>query len=105
VPTHRQPPDEQEWAGKLCSFYTKLIRNCWRFHGSVISGIRSPSRNMVVGGKLDSRHLLGLAADVVYDSIELREEAWVEGRAAGMHGYKKGMLTIHWQDRGAPPPQ
>ncbi len=35
--------------------------------GSVTSWIRSPSRNKLVGGATNSRHLLGLAVDIVLD--------------------------------------
>ncbi len=38
------------------------------YPGSVTSWIRSPSRNKLVGGAVNSKHLIGLAIDIVLDN-------------------------------------
>jgi len=48
-------------------FEQKILRLAVVFRLSVTSWIRSPSRNAAVGGVVDSRHLCGLAVDVVLD--------------------------------------
>ncbi len=40
---------------------------CLTYHGSVTSWWRSVARNMAKGGVENSKHLYGLAVDVVYD--------------------------------------
>ncbi len=50
----------EEFAGAMLSYVC-------RYRGSVTSWIRSPERNGDVGGVKYSYHLLGLAADVVYE--------------------------------------
>lgn len=39
-----------------------------QFPGSVTSWYRTPKRNKLVGGAIDSKHLLGLAVDVIFDN-------------------------------------
>lgn len=48
-------------------FTDKILTLAVRFDFSVTSWIRSPERNATVGGVADSRHLYGLAVDVVLD--------------------------------------
>lgn len=52
---------------RIQAFALAVYRYCVRFRGSVVSGFRTRSRNRDVGGKPDSLHLQGLAADVVLD--------------------------------------
>lgn len=48
-------------------FEDKIRALCMAYGGSVTSWIRTPSRNKLVGGAVNSRHKLGLAMDVVLD--------------------------------------
>lgn len=52
---------------RIQEFWLAVYRYATRVRGSVTSGFRTHSRNAVVGGVLRSKHLEGLAADVVLD--------------------------------------
>lgn len=98
----RRPP---EWEQKVKDFAYSVKLICWHFNGSEVSGSRSEIRNARVSGHPRSRHLLGLAADVVFDTREGCAAAWEYGKTLGLHGYiKSGGRSIHWQDRAAAPP-
>lgn len=78
---------------------------CVRFNGSVISWTRSPGRNQSVGGHPRSRHLKGLAADIVFDQPFLTWRAFAWYKQKGLHGYvKPSGRSLHIQDRAARPP-
>lgn len=51
----------------LAMFSTLVWTLCTIYPASVTSWIRSPKRNKLVGGLPTSRHLLGMAADLVPD--------------------------------------
>jgi len=51
----------------LAEFTTAVVQYCMATGGSVTSWIRTPKRNASVGGTPSSRHLTGMAVDVVYD--------------------------------------
>lgn len=51
------------------AFWTAVYDYCRILGGSVTSGPRSHQRNAAVGGVLDSPHVFGLGADVVYDVV------------------------------------
>jgi hypothetical protein len=49
------------------AFWESVYLYCRLLGGSVTSGPRSSKRNALVGGILDSPHVFGFGADVVYD--------------------------------------
>lgn len=49
-------------------FAVAVFRYCSRVGGSVTSWIRTPRRNLSVGGVMRSKHVSGLAVDVVVES-------------------------------------
>lgn len=53
----------------LYGFTISVNLLCMAHGGSVVSGLRSVVRNKSVGGKADSKHLTGLAVDVVLDTM------------------------------------
>jgi hypothetical protein len=55
-------------------FWERVNLLCLEFRGSVTSGIRSKKRNRSVGGVALSWHLRGLAADVVLDRAEDKDD-------------------------------
>jgi len=50
-------------------FEDKITVLLLAYPGSITSWIRSKSRNTLVGGANNSLHLLGLAVDIVLDSV------------------------------------
>lgn len=52
---------------RIQEFWLAVYRYATRVRGSVVSGYRTFLRNRAVGGVAASRHLDGLAADVVLD--------------------------------------
>lgn len=87
------------------TFWELVNEGCSLFGGSVISGRRSKQRNQQVGGHPRSRHLHGLAADIVFDhSVQTwRAFAWLKRK--GLHGYvKPSGRSLHIQDRAARAP-
>lgn len=58
-------------------FYVLVVILCQRFHGTMTSGVRSWKRNSAVGGHPNSRHLLGLAIDVVLDEKGLNGQLFM----------------------------
>lgn len=82
------------------------------FDGSIVSGARSRARNAVVGGHPESRHILGLAADLTFEpdngrtATERCHECFAYYRAQGLRGYiKKSGTALHIQDRAARAPE
>jgi hypothetical protein len=97
-----------EWG----AFWVIVNEGCRRFGGSVVSGIRSETRNVGVGGHPESRHLKGLAADVTFlpdrerDARERCDECFAFFYERGLYGYQKPSGTsLHIQDRSAKAPQ
>jgi hypothetical protein len=68
-----------------------------RFRFSVTSWIRSPVRNVAVGGVADSRHLHGLAVDCVLDEEKDRGEFKKAAAALGLQVIEEGD-HIHLQE-------
>ena len=82
------------------------------FDGSLVSGIRSSARNRDVKGHPESRHVLGLAADVTFlpdrerDARQRCHECFAYYREQGLRGYIRDSGTsLHIQDRAAKPPE
>ena len=81
-------------------FNGHIVSLCLVFRGSVVSGARSKKRNKKVGGHPESRHLLGLAADIVCDTKVDMREMFAHARRLGLHGYiRKNGKACHLQDR------
>lgn len=57
----------------LETFCSCVFAFCKAFGGNVTSWIRTPSHNKAVGGVANSKHLDGLAVDVILDSPENRD--------------------------------
>jgi hypothetical protein len=55
-------------------FTKKITRLCLGFGASVTSWWRTVHHNSVVGGKTNSKHIVGLAVDVVLDPLEDRND-------------------------------
>ena len=95
----------REWV----AFWRLVNEGCREFGGSVLSGIRSKARNEMVGGHPQSRHVLGLAADITFEPGDDAKERcgrcfqWFYDH--GLHGYMRSNgKTIHIQDRSAKRP-
>lgn len=71
-------------------FARMVHRYCLIFSGSVTSWTRSPKHNHDVGGVKNSKHLDGLAVDVVYDGGRPGDEADAELRSRGLCRIKEG---------------
>lgn len=67
----------------LPTFWVAVFDYCRMTNGSVVSGVRSHSHNAARGGPVDSPHVFGLAADVVYDHADPYER---RQRVAGRFG-------------------
>ena len=96
---------EWEW------FWPIVNEGAMRFGGSVVSGIRSEERNEMVGGHPESRHVLGLAADVEFlpdtegDAAKRCWDCFLWYKANGLRGYiRKSNTSLHIQDRSAKAP-
>lgn len=70
---------------------------CFLYGGSVISWIRSPIRNAEKGGHTFSLHLVGLAADVVFDTEEGVSFAIQRCQQIGLSFKINGAFTLHIQ--------
>lgn len=57
---------------------------CFRFGGSITSGLRSPERNKKVGGADESRHIWDEAADIVLDNWGLARKFAKEAKRRGL---------------------
>jgi uncharacterized protein YcbK (DUF882 family) len=62
----------------IAEFAARLATLRIRYPFSVTSWFRTAGRNAMVGGKPHSRHLLGLAADVILDDEERDKASFVE---------------------------
>ena len=52
-------------------FLSAVLALCIAFRFSVTSWIRTPKRNVEVGGSMRSNHLMGLAVDIVIESPDI----------------------------------
>ncbi len=69
-----------------------------RHRGSVISWGRDAARNRRVGGHPRSRHLDGLACDIVFDDVRHTRDCFYWYKAKGLAGYiKPGSRSLHIQ--------
>ena len=68
-----------------------------RYNGSCISWGRSHSRNSDVGGHSDSFHMLWLAADLTFDSVDDKNKAARYYRRMGLHTKDNSDHTLHIQ--------
>lgn len=96
----------------IADFWVKVNECCLLYGGSITSGIRSSARNHAVGGHPQSRHLLGLAADIDFlpdptnDAKERCDEAFEWFYDNGLYGYQRSSGTaLHIQDRSARAPK
>ena len=78
-------------------FYTILSIGGMRSGGSSISGGRSQKRNSKLGGHPDSFHMLWLAADLVFDTVDGKDKAATYYRRMGLHTKPNGTHTLHIQ--------
>ena len=103
-------PDPDEVTNRLSaewvSFWRLVNEGCREFGGSVLSGIRSKARNEMVGGHPQSRHVLGLAADITFEPGSDAQKrcadcfSWLHER--GLRGYiRPSSTSLHIQDRSA----
>lgn len=72
------------------SFETKIRLLALAFDLSVTSWIRSRQRNAAVGGVADSRHLIGLAVDIVLDDPGAREHFIQTAKTVGLQVIDEG---------------
>jgi uncharacterized protein YcbK (DUF882 family) len=87
-------------------FCERVNDGCQRFGGSVISWTRSPARNASIDGHPKSRHLKGLACDIVFDNPVQTWRAFGYLKDRGLYGYVKSSgRSIHIQDRSAREPE
>ena len=101
IPPEQVIADERRW-------FWETIHNliCAKYGGSVISGWRSHARNKLVGGKDTSLHLIGLAADVRFNTMRSKKQVMEYGaHQAGLHWWDShpgGRSTaLHLQARPA----
>ncbi len=71
-------------------FSTKIVTLSIRHRMSVTSWIRSVSRNARVGGAANSRHMLGLAVDIVLDRDQDLEMFLSDCRRLGLRAIDEG---------------
>lgn len=73
----------------LAEFATAVVQYCMATRGSVTSWIRTPERNIAIGGTPSSRHLTGMAVDVVYDlGLPAPGTAQAIARKLGLYAYR-----------------
>jgi uncharacterized protein YcbK (DUF882 family) len=81
------------------AFVDKVYSIAEKHGGSVTSGLRSRSRNKIVGGKPASRHISGYALDVVCDNA-LGERRFIEDCQLEGFGVAEEGDHIHVQTKG-----
>ncbi len=72
------------------AFLAIIAGLCAKHSASVTSWIRTPKRNTRAGGRPDSRHLLGMACDVVPDDWRSGPAIMNEARALGLDAVNEG---------------
>lgn len=106
-PSHKTfGPGPDEPVSRRAWFNETVYEGLRLFGGSEVSGTRSKARNHTVGGHPESRHLVGLARDLVFDSDSKASDAFSWYYERGLHGYKRpaNPLAFHIQDRPAKAP-
>jgi hypothetical protein len=71
-------------------FASALLAYCQTLGGSVTRWISTERHNLAVGGDARSLHLIGLAADIVYDSPPPIERARGVAEQLGLYVYREG---------------
>jgi len=69
MPANRLEPAEPDLA-IISRFLLRVIHLCRTHNASITSAYRTASHNQAVGGTPSSKHLRGLAADVVLDQVD-----------------------------------
>jgi uncharacterized protein YcbK (DUF882 family) len=70
------------------SMFLMLVHTlCTIYPASVTSWIRTPKRNAAIGGKPESRHLLGMAVDIVPDDPLDGPRIIASARRLGLDAY------------------
>ena len=64
----------------------------------VLSGYRCPPHNEEVGGVSDSQHVVGTAADITYDGVDVEYLANVAEECAEAMGIEVGIGRYYHQD-------
>ena len=82
---------------KVLSFVEKILELRKQFDFSVTSWIRSAERNHDVGGKTNSKHLLGLGLDTVLEKAENKESFFTAIKNLGLRFLDEGD-HIHIQE-------
>jgi uncharacterized protein YcbK (DUF882 family) len=72
-----------------------LVRERCGFPLFITSGFRTPTHNAVVGGKYDSAHLRGLAADIVATDSTKRFKIVQAALAVGFRRLEVGKTWVH----------
>jgi hypothetical protein len=83
-------------------FWNAIQTLCAVHHGSVIGGIRTRKHNVRLKGSPTSLHLLGLAANVVFDTIGDRMRAVQDAPRLGLY-YRPQEGHVHFQSRPIEP--
>lgn len=78
-------------------FAQHIIMICARYNGSVISWGRSVQHNDDVGGVDDSLHIMWLAADTVFDTVNDSVQAAQLANRVGLFWKRNGDKTLHIQ--------
>lgn len=73
----------------LAEFTAAAVQYCMAMDASVTSWIRTPQRNTEKGGTKNSRHLTGMAIDVVYDAgLPPHDRAQAMAAKLGLYAYR-----------------
>lgn len=75
---------------EIGEFARHLHDYCLAYSASVTSWIRTPDHNIRVGGVPNSRHLLGVAADVIYDGSPPGDQADAMLARRGLQRIREG---------------
>ncbi len=76
-------PMEEKYS-VIPAFLGPVLDVCIKYGGSVTSWVRSKKRNRLVGGVRNSKHLLGLAVDIVFDTEEGKRKGVRELEGKGL---------------------
>jgi uncharacterized protein YcbK (DUF882 family) len=74
----------------------QCLRDWWRRPVIITSALRCPSHNAAVGGAQRSKHMEGLAADVVVKGVDAAEvHRWLTGQYPDKYGIGKYEAFTH----------